>query len=284
MDAAAEELRDAALAGDVERVRRLLAAAPDPAALVADADDGGRNALYYAIGGHVADSEIVSVLTAVCPAAAADRSTWGVTPFHFAARRGQVDVVRLLLAACPSAALVRAMGTFSSYTALHFAGADGDEQVVQLLLEADPASAAVEASGGDTALDLCCQAHPRRDRHCRTARLLIAAPGQQPARLLRSLWRALHMPLPLFAIIVASYPLTSADWQLVPFSSPDLAAALPTVLERSAAEAALLVARLPDAERCRLHTAALALHRAQAVAGLALLQPLLWRILATAMA
>ena len=43
------------------------------------------------------------------------------------------------------------------------------------------------------------------------------------------------------------------------------------------------MAHLPERERRRLRTAALSLHRAQAVAGAALPQPLVWRILDLAM-
>lgn len=43
------------------------------------------------------------------------------------------------------------------------------------------------------------------------------------------------------------------------------------------------MAHLPERERRRLRTAALSLHRAQAVAGATLPQPLVWRILDLAM-
>lgn len=50
------------------------------------------------------------------------------------------------------------------------------------------------------------------------------------------------------------------------------------------AEAALLVARLPEPEQCRLRTAALTLRRAQVAVGAAMPQPLMWRILASSLA
>ncbi|PRW33130.1 ankyrin repeat PH and SEC7 domain containing [Chlorella sorokiniana] len=73
--------------------------------------------------------------------------------------------------------------------------------------------------------------------------------------------------------------------QLLLQASPGAAAAqttaaLPAVLQRSEAEAALLVARLPEPERRRLHTAALCLHRAEIRSQVWLPQPLVWRILA----
>ena len=102
--------------------------------------------------------------------------------------------------------------------------------------------------------------------------------------MLQSLREGLPATLPLFADVASRNPLSPADWLLIPSPCPGLAAALPAVLKRSTAEAALLLARLPEAERCRLRTGALCLHRAQTVAGLALPQPLVWRILAAAMA
>lgn len=285
MAAAAETLREAVRAGDVERARHLLAAAPNhAAALVADPADEGRNALHFAVDRETADLELVSLLAAACPAAAADRNNWGFTALHWAARRGHTDAVRLLLTMFPSAAPVRTTGLFSGYTVLQFAAADGNEDMVQLLLEAAPTSAAVEAEGHISALDLCCQAHPWHDHHCRTARLLIAAPGQQPGRLLQSLNSGLPVSMPLFADVATRCPLSPANWLLVPFPCPGLTAALPAVLQRSTVEAALLVPRLPLAERRRLRTAAIALHRAQQRSQAWLPQPLAWRILAACLA
>ena len=133
-------------------------------------------------------------------------------------------------------------------------------------------------------MDECCMPMGQWSCHRDSiARLLMAAPGQQPARLLQSL-RTQVAARPLYAEVASRYPLSPADWQLVPSPCPGLAAALPAVLARSAAEASLLVACLPETERNRLRTAALALHRAQTVARLSLPQPLVWRILAAVMA
>lgn len=102
--------------------------------------------------------------------------------------------------------------------------------------------------------------------------------------MLQSLNVGRPLSLPLFPDVVARYPLTPADWQLIPSPCPDLAAVLPIVLLRSPAEAALLVARLPRRARRRLRTAALSLHRAQATLDIFLPQPLVWRILAACLA
>ena len=63
---------------------------------------------------------------------------------------------------------------------------------------------------------------------------------------------------------------------------PGLAAALPAVLCRSEAEAALLVRRLPVGERQRLRTAAPCLARAQHVHSLQLPSPILRLLLRAA--
>jgi len=63
--------------------------------------------------------------------------------------------------------------------------------------------------------------------------------------------------------VAVHWPLTAAQWQQVPAPCPGLGGALPAVLARSEAEAALLVPRLPPADAARLRTFALALHRAQ---------------------
>lgn len=68
---------------------------------------------------------------------------------------------------------------------------------------------------------------------------------------------------PLYASLAARQPLAAAEWALVPAPCPGLAAALPAVQQRSEAEAALLVARLPAADKQRLRTAALCLAHAE---------------------
>ena len=68
--------------------------------------------------------------------------------------------------------------------------------------------------------------------------------------------------LSLLSAAVSRLPLAPHDWHSAPSPCPGLAAALPTVLQRSEAEAARLVAHLPDAERARLRLLALCLSRA----------------------
>lgn len=79
----------------------------------------------------------------------------------------------------------------------------------------------------------------------------------------RKQWnREVTVVLPLYAPWAARQPLSPAQWARVPAPCPGLGAALP-VLTRSEAEAVLLVARLPCADRERLHTAALCIKRVE---------------------
>ena len=68
----------------------------------------------------------------------------------------------------------------------------------------------------------------------------------------------------------------------MPQPCPGLGAALPAVLARSDAEAALLVAHLPAADCERLRTALLCLHRAERAHGLELPPAILHSLLAAA--
>ena len=63
--------------------------------------------------------------------------------------------------------------------------------------------------------------------------------------------------------MVEHWPLTAAQWEQVPTPCPSLGTALPAALQRSQAEAAALVARLPAGGSARLRTFALALRRSQ---------------------
>lgn len=77
-----------------------------------------------------------------------------------------------------------------------------------------------------------------------------------------------HAALSLYADAATNWPLSPTEWAQVPSPCPGLARALPAVLQRSEAEAALLVARLPAADRQRLQAFALALNRAQQQMGI----------------
>lgn len=87
------------------------------------------------------------------------------------------------------------------------------------------------------------------------------------------------LAMPLFPDLAEHSPLTAAQWQQVPTPCPGLGRALPFVLHRSEAEAALLVAPLPAADSARLRTFALALHRTQRRLGFHLPSELVGRVL-----
>lgn len=262
-------------------MRRLLAAAPHPAALAAATDEFGQTVTHYAACGDK-ELRLLELLLANSPALAAAPTLVGDTPLHYAATCGSADAVRLLLHAAPSAAQLAAMPNAHGALPLHHAVRRGRPDIVQLLMQAAPGTVAALTHQHHSPLDYAFWLRSLLidGPFARIARLLIAAPGQQPASLLQCLNRHVPESLPLFAEVAACYPLSACEWQLIPAPCPGLAAALPAVLERSEAEAALLVAHLPRAERCRLQTAALCLRYAQAVLCVALPQPLVWHILA----
>ena len=107
--------------------------------------------------------------------------------------------------------------------------------------------------------------HSARDSglapYLETARLLLPATPPGPA--LVALVQAGEVALALFADLAACTALSPAQWWRVPRPCSALGAALPAVLARSVAEAALLVGRLPAEVRQRLRTGALCLGRAQ---------------------
>lgn len=280
MDWDAEELRNSVRAGDVCEVRRWLTDAPQ----LATATDGhGHTAAHFAaVGCGEAGLQVLKLLLDTNPALAAAPTAAGDTPLHYAGTCGSPEAVRLLLGAAPSAAQLA--GTANMYGALplHLAARRGCVAAVQLLLQAAPGTAAALTHEHQLPLDWAFWLSSRLvgGPLVHIASLLIAAPGQQPHDLLQCLNRHTPEALPLFAQVAAHYPLSPPQWQLIPSPCPGLAAALPAVLERSEAEAALLVARLPAAECRGLRTAALALHRTQAHGRLWLPLPLMWRILA----
>jgi hypothetical protein len=83
----------------------------------------------------------------------------------------------------------------------------------------------------------------------------------------------------LLPLLVYHWPLTASQWQAIPSPCPGLACVLPTVLARSEAEAAALVAHLPAVSKACLRTAALGLHRIQHLLQLQLPREVLGHIL-----
>ena len=111
------------------------------------------------------------------------------------------------------------------------------------------------------------------------ARCLVhAAPAVQPA--LGILLQHGQRSATLLADLAARLPLSQEQWDSIRAGCPDLARALPAVLQRSAAEAGWPVGRLAEGQRKRLRVAALSLMRAQQHSSAVLPAELSGRILA----
>jgi hypothetical protein len=118
------EIHDAALEGDLAKVKALLNENPD---LVLRKDDRyGMTPLHYAAAyGHKDVAELL--LANKADVNAKDNQGW--TPLHYAALKGYADVAELLLA---NKAEVNAEAN-SGWTPLHYAAANGHKDVAELL-------------------------------------------------------------------------------------------------------------------------------------------------------
>ena len=251
-------LHVAARSGLAGTVRLLLEADPSMASV---ADRRGWTSLHTAaFFCQDAACKVVGLLLAAAPATAlaVDRDGW--TPLHRAADRGNIAAMHLLLAAAPQAA---AALDPNKQAPIHRAADASNAAAVQLLLEAAPELAfAPDAAGGDTPLHLILRSWYIAQRGVEAARCLVrAAPAVQPA--LDACVGAGPHSATLYADLAARLPLSQEQWSSIPAPCPDLARALPTVLQRSAAEAGWLVGRLAEGQRKRLRAAALSLARAQ---------------------
>jgi hypothetical protein len=133
--------------------------------------------------------------------------------------------------------------------------------VLRQLLAADPAAALLRDRDGRTPLQLALQWASVDVVRC----LLAEAPRQPASELLAAIETAWHPESKprFYALVAALQPLTAAEWARVPTPCAGLGAVLPAVLERSIAEAGLLVRHLPTGDQARLRTLALCLARAQ---------------------
>ena len=217
------------------------------------------------------------LLLEAAPAAALAANAAGELPLHAAACGLSTEAVWLLLKAAPEAA--------DGSLPLHLAADGGSVGAARLLVEAAPAAATVEA-GDEVPLEIALSHANQvtrallRARYLEIARLLL--PATPPGRALPALLEAGEVGLPLFADLAACTALSHEQWQRVPAPCPALGTALPAVLARSAAEAALLVGRLPAEARQRLRTGALCLVRAQRERRTALPAVLVGQVLALA--
>ena len=268
--------------------RQLLAAAPLAAAMLAGDAASQATPLHAAVmAGHL---DIVQLILEAQPQAATVFSSSGSLPLHLAAAAdhpSSAAMVQLLLGAAPGTASTAAwkLGTPApSSTALHLAATKGNAAAARLLVKAAPQLCLMRVGPqnclpleaalmmGAAALQMAVlspggwpQLKPLV-AHVDAARPMLAA--MPPELSLAALLEERHflseaVALPLFPDVPAHWPLTAAQWALIPASCPGLGKALPAALQRSEAEAALLVARLPAADSARLRTFALALQRAQ---------------------
>lgn len=184
-------------------------------------------------------------------------------------------MARLLLDHVPDAATAQ---LDNGYTALHQACLAGNAEAAGLIARAAPATAQARTNcpGKDLPLGLAlCQAAKALDGAARVRPMehyidcvRAVAPLTPPNLALPDLVHWAKSPLytafrSLLSDYIAHWPLSAKHWAQVPAPCPGLAHALPAVLARSDAEAALLVSHLPDPDRARLRMAALCLHRSQ---------------------
>ena len=271
----AAQLRMATQTGSGAAVAAALAAGADPNALL---ELSGWSVLHEASRhGHLASVEALLAGGADPSALTSTR----LSPLHCACAaicgRSTAPCVAALLQAGADPGAASANG----WTALHAVAYGGSGEAALALLAAAPHTALRRNSRGRRPLDLALERG-----HWGVARCLLErCPPLPVGELLAALeggqqgWHRAEIPEDLYAPLVARQPLTPAEWLRVPSPCSGLGAALPAVLARGEAEAALLVAHLPAAARRRLRTAALCLRRAERVHGLelpaALLRPLL---------
>ncbi|KAL4425191.1 hypothetical protein ABPG75_009207 [Micractinium tetrahymenae] len=316
MSTLAEDLFRAATRGDLQGVRSCLAAgadpdsaAPGPPGLLSRLRTG--SALHAAAGrGHTAC--VQALLAAGADPNLGDSRDCG--PLHAAALSGRPACVAALLAggaAADSSSLAGAVARHGlsaadmaasaacvqqllaagarpaapgplAWATVHTAAYSGNAPALRLLLAAQPDAALFRTSEGQTPLGLALSG-----RHPAAALCLLQHSVLPPPREVLSLLQQRQGPYinwlpPLYDALAARQPMTAAEWALVPTPCDGLGAALPAVLERLTAEAALLVQHLPSADRQRLQTAVLCLSRTQQKLRLALPAPLVWRMLALA--
>jgi len=135
-------LADAAMRGDREAVRSLLARHVD----VNGAQGDGSTALHWAA--HEGDVEMAKMLLKAGANVNAATSVGAITPLYLASKDGNAPIIEALLNAGASANETNANGT----TVLMMAAASGDPAAVKALLDHGASVNAVEKANGQTAL------------------------------------------------------------------------------------------------------------------------------------
>ena len=277
-------LHEAAVGGHTDVIRLLLAHRGNPML----ADDQQRLPLNYATcGGHLA---AMRVLLDAAPSAARRANAEGHLAAHHASTSraaGRLAALEMLLDAAPDTLTAKASQPMGS-TLLHGAAAFANAEACRLLLARAPQLAMERIDTGQTAFEIALLLGSRTLQLRATWRpfdlsaagfeeaaraLLPAVPVDHVLTVLRTP-RGGAFAVALFPDLVASHPLTPAQWARVPNPCPGLGRALPAALRRSEVDARRLVARLPAADWQRLRTGAASLHRAQKKLGVELPSPL----------
>lgn len=262
----------AARHGDVAAVQRLIAGGADVNGPPSELSPLHLAAQY----GHL--PVVRALLAAGANPAAADR--WQYCPLHLALNGGHEEIALLLLAAAPETA---AVATGYARFPIHMAGYRGLTSATQRLLQLAPELAAHDTKRSmsplwNTFFAAQTLPGPQNEGHIACARLML--PHVPPDHALHGLSVACAVALPFYADLAVHWPLTDAQWRAsIPAPCPGLGRALPAVLARSQAEAALLVAHPPAADKARLRTAALSLHRCEQQLGVPLPREVAARIL-----
>ena len=268
----------AALNGRAAVPKLLLAAAPAAATRTCTYmhDDGDEDEDWSvmhsaAMGGSTA---VIEPLVELQPAMASWASAYGDTPLQatVACSKEHPQAAELLLRAAPQTA---STADSEGKVPLHWAAFNGSAAALDMLLGASPGSALMEDAFGQRPFHSALL----QDRLGAAAALLPLS-GLGPAQLLDALGERGPAAQSLHADLAAHFPLSAADWQRVPAPCAGLGRALPAVLARSDAEAALLVQRLPADDAQRLRLAALCVGRVQRRRHVFLPAPLVRAILA----
>lgn len=268
----AAQLWHAVMVGDNAATAEALAAGADPNSVV-----GAYGAT--ALAAAAANGFLASIRALLAVGAAVNAH--GAAPLHEAAGSGHTRCVAALLAAGADPCAVDAHGRSALHNAAsRVASWEGGEETVCALLAAAPGTALLKDRGGRRPLDGALEEGLMGTACCLLKRGPLP-PADEVLAALEAAQQGLagERALPLYAPLVARQPLKPAEWARVPAPCPSLGAVLPAVLQRSDAEAALLVGCLPAGERARLRTAALCVRRTERLQGAelppALLRPLL---------
>lgn len=283
-----EELHAGAESGDPVRVAAALAAGAD-----VNSEEGIGTALIKASSLRATQAGRLACMMLLLAAGADQRCErrWGtITPLHLAARHasdGHTECVAALLAAGASPTAKDSWGALP----LHVAAIFGNLEALRLLAAAAPKGSLWSKTNYD-ATPLDCAIF---EQHVSVATYLAAEASLSSDEIDGILVELAQsrdgrpyvseLARQLYPLLVARHVLTSEQWEKIPAPCPCIGAALPEVLRRSEAEAAVLVRHMTADDQQCLRTLALCLSHAQRSGQLpALPIPIQQRLLAEAVA